>query len=79
MASRLRDGLTQLQIPAETKIFLFSKKVQKICGQLSLIFKVYFSSFLLMKRSECVADHSPASSAEFKNEWSFTPPFNTPS
>jgi len=41
-------------------------------GPHSLLFNGYWGSFLGVKQSGCKVNHSPPSSAEVKNEWSYT-------
>jgi hypothetical protein len=67
-----------------TKVFnlaedhtLFSAMPDWPWGQRSPQFNGYRVSFLGVKRQRCEVDHSPPSSAEVRNEWSYTstPPY----
>ena len=52
------------------KFFSYLKVTDRLWGPPSLLFKGYFLGGV--KRPGREADHSPLSSAEFKNEWSYT-------
>ena len=52
--------------------FSSSKRPDRQCGPLSLIFTGYVGSFLWAKRLGCQVGHSSASGAEVRNEWSCT-------
>jgi len=45
---------------------------RRLWGPLSLLFSGNRGYFPVVERSGCGVDHSPPSSAEFKNEWSYT-------
>jgi len=68
---------TQGSSPGTGKI-LFSpqNRPDSIWGPISLTFNEYQSSFLRVERWRREVDHSPPSSAEIKNQWSYasTPP-----
>jgi len=56
--------------------FLFPRRPGWLWGLYSLLFRGYQGSFQGINQSGREVKHSPASSAEVKNEWSytFTPP-----
>jgi hypothetical protein len=61
------------RIPAgATKFYLLQKRPYQRCGSPSPLFNAYVGSFAGIKRPGRQADHSPPSSAEVKNEWSYT-------
>ena len=62
-------------IPSRSKkFFSYPKLPDRLRGPFSLIFKGYYEQFLRgVKRPGREAEHSPPSSAEIKNEWSYTP------
>jgi hypothetical protein len=56
----------------EPEIFLFSELSDRLWGPPSLLFSRYRSSFAGVKWPGLEVDHCPPSSAEVKNEWSYT-------
>jgi hypothetical protein len=55
------------------KMDLSPKRPDRLCGLFSLLFKGRRNSFTGTKRPARGADHSPTSTAEVTNEWSYTP------
>jgi hypothetical protein len=70
IVSRLRAGRSGVQIPAMTKLFLFSKCPYPLWGPSSLLFKGCRG----FRRGKLGANHFPPHAVEVKNEWSSTPP-----
>ena len=52
--------------------FIVSKNPDPIWGTPRILFKWYRGSFVMVKQLEREIDHSLPSSAEIKNEWSYT-------
>jgi hypothetical protein len=75
---RLRAGRSGVRIPARASELYLLQNVQTCGGApTNLLFSGYRDSFPLVKRSGCGIDHSPPSSDEVKNKWSYTsvPPY----
>jgi hypothetical protein len=66
--TRLQAGLSEVQIPEETRGFLLSITSRPALGPTSLLFNWLF--LLGIKGLGCKADHSPLSSAEVKDKHS---------
>jgi hypothetical protein len=73
IATRLRAGRSGVRIPAEVRDFSFLQNLPYLLwGLVSLVFNGYQGSFPGVKRPGREVNHSPPSSAEVKNEWSYT-------
>jgi len=59
-------------ILAGENIFLFFKTPRQPMGPPSLLLNGHYGSLPLVKRPGREFDHSPSSSVEVKNEWSYT-------
>jgi len=70
------EWITGIQFPAPAMMEFFSSsptRPDRFCGPLSLLFSGYRGSLTpRVKRLWREGDHSPPSSAEFKNAWSYT-------
>ena len=56
----------------DNKFFYSPKCPEQLWGPPSLVFNGYRGYFLGIKQLGCAADHSPPTSDEAKNEWSYT-------
>lgn len=54
------------------RFFSSTRSPDRLWGQHDLILDVFRNSFMGIKRPEREIPHSPPSSAEFRNEWSYT-------
>jgi hypothetical protein len=63
--TRLRNGRSGVRIPTGAKFYLSSKTSRLALGPTQLFPR-------RVKWSQCESDHSPPSSVEVKNEWSYT-------
>jgi hypothetical protein len=67
---RAQNSITQGP-KTEIKISVFSKRPDLLQDPHSLLFNKCPGSFPRVKRPQLQADHTPPSSAEVKNEWSY--------
>jgi hypothetical protein len=77
IAIGLRAAASGVRIPVAIRKIFSSKKVPgPLWSPPSLLFNIYGGIFSGLKQSGRAADHSPSSSTEVKNGWSytFTPP-----
>jgi hypothetical protein len=59
--------------PAEARDLTFLQIVPEwLCSPFSLLFNGHWVLFMGIKQLGSEVDHSPSSSAEIKNEWSYT-------
>jgi hypothetical protein len=73
IATMLQAGQCGVWILVGAKDFsLLQKRPERLWGPPSLPFNGYRGSFLRVKQLECEFNQSPSSSAEVKNEWSYT-------
>jgi len=73
IVTSLRTGRSGVRIAVGKTDFSFVQNAQAGSGVLpSLLFKGYRSSFSEIKRPGSDVHNSPSSSAEVKNEWSYT-------
>lgn len=73
VVSTLQAGWSEAQFPPQAKILLFSKASRPaLWGPCNLPFNTYRSSFPWLQRLWREANHSPPSSSEVNNGWSYT-------
>jgi hypothetical protein len=72
VSTRLQAGRSKVRNPVREKICRFCKTSRPTLGPSSLLFTVYWGSFQIVKRPGREVNHPLPSSAEFKNEWSYT-------
>jgi len=63
---------TVVRNPVRARNFYPPKHSHRLWGQLSLLFTGYLSSFWGAKKLRREVNHTPVSSAEVKNDWSYT-------
>jgi hypothetical protein len=72
-----RVGQSGVWIQLDTgkkRFFSYTRRPDRLWGPHDLILNVFRNSFTGIKRPEFEIPHSPLSSAEVKNEWSYTSP-----
>jgi hypothetical protein len=70
MGYRLEN--TGFDIQGRQEILLFSKTPSQFFDPACLMYNGYWGSSLEVNQPGCQVDHSPLSSADVKNEWSYT-------
>lgn len=70
----MQAGRSVIRVPAGARVFFFSfaKLSDHLWSSFSLLFIGYRNPFLGVKRPGREMNHSPTSSAEGKNGWSYT-------